>query len=200
MVNSAGQALRVGLAGALVGELALDERLDLSGKRIVAVGPAPENPLLAAVHHELAGGRGRRSVAQLRRLDRALGGIWPRLVDGLIEQGVLGRRSAAGAAVPGDPAPGVEPAVRDRVVGEVRAAAQGGATLPPRTAVLLALSGPCRLLEVVAPDRADRAHARMRIETATELTPVAPIVKRVITEMNAAVAAGAVTAATASTS
>ena len=38
VVNSARQELLVGLAGALVGELALSGLVDLSGKRFIAVG------------------------------------------------------------------------------------------------------------------------------------------------------------------
>jgi ParB-like chromosome segregation protein Spo0J len=78
----------------------------------------------------------------------------------------------------------------------VRLAATGDNGLEGRTAVLLALTGPARLLEVVAPERADRKHARRRIATAAELTPVAPVVKKVIAEMQAAAAASATVAAT----
>ncbi|ABD10929.1 hypothetical protein CcI156_05150 [Frankia sp. CcI156] len=57
--------------------------------------------------------------------------------------------------------------------------------------LLLALAGPARLLEVVAPERASRGHAKERIRTATDLTPVAPIVKKVIAEAEAVVIAAA---------
>jgi hypothetical protein len=53
---------------------------------------------------------------------------------------------------------------------------------------VLALTGPSGLLEVVAPDQASRRHAERRVETAAELTPVAPVVKKVIAEMQAAAA------------
>ncbi|WP_261558070.1 hypothetical protein [Frankia tisae] len=57
---------------------------------------------------------------------------------------------------------------------------------------MLALSGPSRLLEVVAPARADRRHAKARIADATEQTPIAPIVRKVIeiAQHGAAAAAG----------
>ena len=70
----------------------------------------------------------------------------------------------------------------------MRAAAAGEGEIEPRTAVVLALAGPSRLLEVVAPGKAARPHAKRRIETATELTPVAPVVKKVIAETHAAAA------------
>jgi hypothetical protein len=86
----------------------------------------------------------------------------------------------------------LQPAVREEVLERVRAAAAGEGEIEPRTAVVLALAGPSRLLEVVAPGKASRPHARRRIETATELTPVGPVVKKVIAEMHAAAAAAAV--------
>ncbi len=62
-------------------------------------------------------------------------------------------------------------------------------------AVVLALSGPCQLLEVVAPDRSTRRHARKRIDGAAELVPAAAAVKATIDAVVTATTA-AVTAAT----
>ena len=192
VVNNARQELLVGLAGALVGELALAGLVDLSGKRFIAVGSPPDGTLLAAAHQALARSTGRRAAAQLRGLDRGIGGVWSRLVDGLADREVLGRRRDHVARLAWFPVtrhPVLQPAVREEVLERVRAAAAGEGEIEPRTAVVLALAGPSRLLEVVAPDKASRRHARRRIETATELTPVAPVVKKVIAEMHAATAA-----------
>jgi hypothetical protein len=91
--------------------------------------------------------------------------------------------------------PVLRPDAREEPLRRIRLAASGDAGLEPRTAVLLALTGPARLLEVVAPERAARRHARQRIKAATELTPVAPVVKKVISEMQAAAGGAAVTTA-----
>lgn len=196
IVNSARQQLLVCLSGALVGELALAGSVQLDGRRFVAVGPAPEHPLLARVHASLAEPTSRRAVGQLRRLDKAVGGVWPRLVDGLVEQGVLGRRRDRVLFWTITRHPVLQPATRQEPLERVRLAAAGDNGLEGRTAVLLAMTGPARLLEVVAPERTDRKHARQRIAVATDLTPVAPVVKKVIAEMQAAAAAGATVAAT----
>jgi Golgi phosphoprotein 3 (GPP34) len=118
-------------------------------------------------------------------------------VDGLADRGVLGRRDHVSwfTWFPVTRHPVLQPAVREEVLERVRAAAAGEGEIEPRTAVVLALAGPSRLLEVVAPDKAGRPHARRRIETATELTPVAPVVKKVIAEMHAAAATAAAGAA-----
>lgn len=196
VVNSARQPLLVALSGALIGELALAGAVQLSGRQFVAAGPAPDHPLLARVHAELAAPGRRRAAAQLRRLDRAVGAVWPRLVDGLVEQGVLGRRRDRVLFWAITRHPVLQPVARQEPLDRVRLAAAGDNGLEGRTAVLLALTGPARLLEVVAPERAGRKHARQRIATASELTPVAPVVRKVIAEMQAAVTAGATVAAT----
>ncbi|MEO7262482.1 MAG: GPP34 family phosphoprotein [Jatrophihabitantaceae bacterium] len=198
IVNGARQQLLVGLAGALIGELALAGSAELSAKRFVAVGPEPEHPLLARAHRSLAEPTRRRAPGQLRRIDKAVGGIWSQLVDGLVEQAVLGRRRDRVLLISVTRHPVLAPAARDEPLHRMQLAATGDNGLEARTAVLLALAGPSRLLQVIAPDRADRRHAKRRIKTATELTPVAPVVRKVIAEMQAAAAATAVTVSSAS--
>jgi hypothetical protein len=70
-----------------------------------------------------------------------------------------------------------------------------------RTAVLLSMTGPAQLLEVVAPDRRGRKHARQRIDhalEATSLQPVAESVRKVLADAAAAVVAAATVSVTAS--
>src|SRR4051812_26383511 len=164
------QYLLLCLSGALVGGLALTGAVGISRGRFVATGPAPADPLLARVHALLAEPTSRRTAGQLRRLDRAVGGAWSQLVDGLVEQGVLGRRRDRVLFWSVTRHPVLRPDAREEPLRRVRLAASGDAGLEPRTAVLLALAGPARLLEVVAPERADRRHARQRIRMATDLT------------------------------
>lgn len=200
LVNGVRQQLAVCLSGALVGELALAGSVQLSGRRFAAVGPPPAHPLLARVHGLLGRPTARRAPGQLRGLDRAVGGVWSQLVDGLVEQGVLGRRRDRVLLFTVTRHPVLQPDARSEPLERIRIAAAGDAGLEPRTAVLLALAGPARLLEVVAPERADRRHARSRIKMATELTPVAPVVKKVIAEMQAAAGTAAVVVATTASS
>ncbi len=185
-VNSSKQQLKVGMSGSLVAELALMELLEVQEKRFVVNGPPPADPLLARVHAEVATGKGRRSKGQLRRLDRAVGGVWGVVEDRLVEQRVLGRRQDHVLMFPVLRTPVVDTGAQMKVVQRVRAAAAGNSELDQRTAVLLAMSGPCRLLEVVAPERDGRRHARKRIDEATQMTPVAPVVRAVIQNAQAA--------------
>ena len=175
-------------------ELALADLVLLDGKRFVTTGAAPADALLREVYDVLAEGQGRRATSQLQRIDRRVG-VRRRVVDGLVEAGVLGRDPRGPLLVTAHPL--LQPTVREVLVSRVRNAAAGDGTIEPRTAILLALSGPARLLEVVA-DK-PRAHAKKRIAQATELTPLAAIVKKVIAEAAAAASVGAVAAASAGT-
>jgi len=77
------------------------------------------------------------------------------------------------------------------IVERLRAAAAGDAPLDPRTALLLAMTGPAHLLEVVATERGARRHARRRIDHALDGHPFQPIVKavrRLIADSEAAAA------------
>ena len=64
--------------------------------------------------------------------------------------------------------------------------------LEPRTATLLALAGPCQMLEIVRPrSAADRKVAKRRIAEATEQVPAAEAVKHVIDAMTVAISVAA---------
>jgi Golgi phosphoprotein 3 (GPP34) len=202
-VNSSRQPLGVGLCGALVAELGLRGELDVVGKRFEPVtaqvpvqgsrGNEPLPELLRETRERLATVKARTSSAQLRKLDRALGGVWDRVLDGLVAAQILDRRKDRVAGLfPVTRHPVLQVGAQQEVIGRLQAAAAGDGELDPPTAVLLALSGPCRLLEVAAPDKATRGHAKRRIDEATSMTPVAPVVKKVIQEaQTAAVAAAA---------
>lgn len=91
VVSNARPELLAGLAGALADALALAGLVDLSGKRF-AVGSPPGDPCWRAAHQALAQSTGRRAAAQPRGPGKGIGGAWSRLVDGLADRGVLGRR------------------------------------------------------------------------------------------------------------
>ena len=147
-------------------------------------------PLPAGVPERPAEPAGRSFPDRLRRQDGRRG-LWLLLVDGLIAQGVLGRRRSRIPLVNVTRHPVLRPTVREEVLHRVRAAATTDGALETRTAVLLALAGPAGLVKVVAPQRRDRDHARRRISTAAQQVPVAAVVKRVLAEMQTAVAVAA---------
>jgi hypothetical protein len=73
----------------------------------------------------------------------------------------------------------------------VRVAAAGQGPVPSDVAVVLALAGPCRILELLAPDRSTRREAKKPITSATADTPFAPGIAKTVDELIAAVAATA---------
>ncbi|OAA19811.1 Golgi phosphoprotein 3 (GPP34) [Frankia sp. EI5c] len=198
-VNSSRQPLTISLSGALIAELGLADGVVVDGKRFRPAGRPPADPLLAAAHRAIGEVKGRRAADQLRGLDKALGGVWTAVTDRLTEEKIIGRERRRILLFPVTRHPVLRADLRDDVLRRAREAARGSGPLDPRTAALLALAGPSRLLEVVAPDRAHRRHAKERIATATNVTPVAPVVTRVLQEAQAATTAaiGASVAATA---
>ena len=169
------------LAGLLVVELHLEDR--------------PESDLLTAAGEVLAeAGPKTKSVlsAMSRGLDRRVGmGTWDAVVAELVEAGVVAPTS--GGIRPRNEV--VDRAARDAVVQRLRLAAAGDEPLDAR---VRAMTGPAQLLELVAPDRSARQHARRRIDhalDATSLQPIAESVRKVLADAAAAAAAAASVAA-----
>lgn len=193
------------LAGLLVAELVLDGVVESSGSDglVVATGhaaPTQSNSAILEAAVEVVAEKGPKIKAILSHMDRGLSrrlgaGTWDAAVSGLLRDGVVVWRE--GSRRPRYEL--VEMPRRDAIVDRLRAAATTDGALDPRTALVLSMTGPARLLEVVAPERANRRHARDRIDHAldsTDLEPVGEVVRRLIAEATAAaVAAVAVVAA-----
>jgi len=174
------------LAGLLIVEVQLD-----SG------GPTP---LLAAAADvwRTEGPKPKAALSAMNRgLQSRLGtGTWDSVVSSLVGHGVLG--PSTGGLRPSHPV--IARSTRDAIVDRLRGAAAHDHVLDVRTAALLSMTGPAQLLELVAPDRSTRKHARHRIDhalDATALEPIAESVRRVLVEAQAAVAAASVAASSA---
>ena len=85
-------------------------------------------------------------------------GTWDAVIAGLVDAGVVA--PVSGGLRPRNDV--IDRAARDSVVQRLRSAAAGDDPLDARTASLLAMTGPAQLLELVAPDRSVRKHARRR--------------------------------------
>ena len=186
-----GAFVTIGLSGALLAELAIGGQLTVAADgRVGAVGARPSDELLARVYdaarEQLEGRKARRVVGSL---NRRIGGSQAQVAGRLATAGVLGqgrpsRWRPARYRV-------IDAAARQAVLDEVRMAAAGTGPVRPQVAVVLALAGPCRLLEQVAPDRRTRAAARRRMAEATAEASFAPPVADSIDKLVSAVAAAA---------
>ena len=188
--------LNAGLAGALLAELAIAGNLGIKDGRIVPAGDPPTDPfladVLAAIGSETTADRAKSAV---KKLVRQVGGVWHRLVERMVAAGTLGE-DKHGRLIP-TRHPVLDRPGQDSVWAVCERPPPATVRSRPRSAVLLALAGPCRLLERVAPDRSGRRHAKTRIKEATEKAPFGPEVKQVIDELIAAVAVAAVVASSA---
>ena len=199
-----GDALNACLAGLLVAELLLDGAVGPGDRdtRIVAVPgrEAPESPALAAAL-EVVAEKGPKTKAVLSHMSR---GLEKRLGMSTREMAFSG---LGGAGIVGASTGGLRPrrpvldrGAWDAVVDRLRVAAQSEGPLDPRTALVLSMTGPAQLLEVVAPERSTRKHARNRIDHAldgSELEAVSKVVRRLIQEVTEAAATAAVIGAAA---
>jgi hypothetical protein len=124
-------------------------------------------------------------------LSHHIGGSWNRVTGRLADAGVLGRDKPLLLRPARHPV--LDTAARQAVVDQIRAAAAGQRPVSSQVAVVLALIGPCRLLDRVAPDPGTRADARRRIDRATAATPFAPGVATILDELIVAITVTATT-------
>ena len=187
-------AAAVGVTGALVTELVQEGHLDVADGHVRLTGTRPTNRLLAEVLDSLAAHEGKTLKSRLGSVKHS---GWTEVVDAMVASGVVGRDKAL---LRPTRHPVTDKVAHTALLAEVRAAAAGDGPMGPRIATLLALAGPSQLLEVVAPARSDRAHAKQRIAAAAAQVPAAAAVKYVIQSMEAAIAIAATSTAVASSS
>jgi hypothetical protein len=136
---------------------------------------------------------GPRITSILSRMDRGLAGLlgtgtWDSVMSGLVRDGAVTGRD--GARLPRYELTDIR--CRDGIVQRLRTAAATDEALEPRTALLLAMAWPARLLEVVAPERGARRHARERIDHALDgidLDALGKVLRRLVADATAAAAA-----------
>jgi hypothetical protein len=194
------------LAGLLVADLVLDgTAAPGDGKATVVVTdrPPPTSPLLAAAAGVISD-KGPKIKAVLSHMSRGLqervgAGTWDAVVAELVRSGQVA--PAEGHLRPRHEV--IDRAQRDAIIERLRVAAAGEEALDARTALVLSMTGPANLLEVVAPERRTRKHARRRIDhalDASQLQPIGEVVRRVLAEAAAAAAAAATVATMAAAS
>jgi hypothetical protein len=187
------------LAGLLVAELLLDGVVDVGDKadRVVVTGTAAPTAKVLAAATAVVIERGPKIKAVLSHMDRGLSnrlglGTWDAIVSGLVEAGVLAE--TRGGVRPHNDV--LQPFVRDATVAALCVAAAGDSALDPRVATLLSMTGPAYLLEVVAPNRSSRRHARDRIDHALDGTSLEAVGKAVRSLISDAAAAATTVATT----
>ncbi|MGW0482877.1 GOLPH3/VPS74 family protein [Nonomuraea sp. NPDC003214] len=177
------------LAGALLAELAVNERVTLDGKKVQLVDPTPlGDEELDAVLAAIAEGKERKAAWWVQKLQSVK--LRARLLTRLARAGVLAEERAKVLGLfPTTRWPEVdgrtEAEVRERV-----AAALGGADPTARTAVLIAVMHAAKLDRKAFPG-ADKA----RVKEIAEGAWAAEAVAQTITAIHAAIAVTAATSA-----
>ena len=173
------QHLNACLAGLLLGDLVVKGAAELGPRDTIVLVPGASlliGTLAGAA--QVVAEKGPKIKSILSGMDRGLHrhlgrGTWDAVLAGLSE-GVDGREKA---------------------IERLRAAAASDEPIEARTALVLSMTGPARLLELMAPHHgADRRHARERIDHATDGMPCEPIsrtVRKIISQDEAAATSAA---------
>lgn len=200
-----GTSLGVGVAGSLLADLALAERIDLDGKLVTVLDRAPvgDPDLDEALAGMAAEPKPRKPEWWIERLGKQKKdgkALSRRLLDRLVERGVL--RAAPHRVLGLFPTtryaeldPSAEREIRARLYD-----ALNGATPTPRTAALVALMDACDLARKIFPDL-DKKLLKRRAKEITDGEWAGAATRKVIQNIRAAAAAttAATTAATVST-
>jgi Golgi phosphoprotein 3 (GPP34) len=185
------QAVDLGLGGAVLAELAIAGRIEVSHRRIRVVDTAPTgDPLLDGALAGIAAERRPRKPADLvGTLSR---GLRATVLHRLVDQGILRREEGRVLWVfPRTRYPsatGLEPVAETDARGRLVLAVDGGGPVEPRVAALCGLVKAVGLEGAVFPDR-PRREIRRRLDAVAESDWASAAVRRAISEVDAAVVA-----------
>jgi hypothetical protein len=189
-----GDALDLGLAGALLADLALRQRIGVEGRTVTLLDPAPAGELLLDEALALIAGSTKERDAQgwVNEAARHVKHLRDRLCEGLVAQGILRREQHTTLLVfhraryPSD-----DSAPEQALRAELQAAARVESPIEPRLRILLSLARACELLnELVARD------ARKQVAALVKGEPWGEAVGKAIQERRAALIAATTTAST----
>jgi hypothetical protein len=195
------QSVDYGLAGALLTELMLAERIAVPDKRVVVTDAGPTgDPLVdQALARVAADRRGRKPKDWIGPLSS---GLRPKVLDRLVAAGLLRREQDRVLWVfPRTRFPstsGAEPLPETEARRRLLAAVDGTGPVDPRTAALCALVRAVGVERLAVPDRPKRQVQERFAEIVAAAWP-ADAVRKAITEMEAAVATAVTVATTAAT-
>jgi Golgi phosphoprotein 3 (GPP34) len=197
-------ALDLGLAGAVLIELALLERVRVAergesvktGRLVVAPGPAPANPVLARGLEVVAERAGRKPEHVLQALGK---GLRDRLADALVDAGVLRRQTHRMLGlIPTTRLPAQDGSHEATLRERIRAALRG-VEPDPRTAAMIALLSALKAVTTVF-DAQDKRAVRKRAKEIADGQWAATAVRKAIDSINAATVAAASAATIAASS
>jgi hypothetical protein len=191
-----------GAGGALLLELALDERVAVDDKKVIVRDPAPtgDAQVDAALAAVAADSKPRKADHWVQHFARS---ARQQALDALVERGVLQREKGKVLLVfprTTYPAPGgVEPPAESQTRARLRAAVAGTGPVEPRTAALCALIAATDLDRKVFADL-DRKQVKARLAEIGEGQWAADAIKKTIEQIQAAIMVAVIAATTASTS
>ncbi len=201
VLGAASIALEYGLAGALVLELVLRDRLKLKEKKLVPIGAKPldDGILNEAFSLIRQSSKDRKPDYWVQKLPSAIKKMKQRLLDGLIEKGILRKQEGrvlwlfpVNRYPTNDAQP--ERSIRERI----RWAVLKNAECEPRTLLLLSLIKACELINEVF-DQSERKEAKRKIKQMIEQEPIGNAVNDTVVSIQAAICVSIATSSIAAT-
>jgi len=203
--SAASLTIDYGLAGAIVMELAMDNRLTIEGKHlaVVDVMPLDHSVLNDALNTIEQSSKRRTAQDWVMRLPKAVGGLRQRLLDDLVGRGILARREDRILRIfPVTRYPEQYGVVEDDIRARLDRALLEDGDVDERTLLLLRLIKSCNLVSVLYP-REQRKQVNARIDQLTGQDAYAHAVDQAVVgaqaAINAAIVASTVAATTAAT-
>lgn len=185
---AAAGALYYTIGGAVLVELALEGLVELRDDKVVTAGGAPEDPLLRAGYERVA--EKPRSVHSV--LARIGADQWPRVVDRLVERGVVAREKKRVLGLfRVTTLPATDTVHEEEVRQRIRAVLVDGETPDARTAALTALLSASGALPVLRPKLAWSSEVARRAKELEKGNWGAEAVSAAVTRTAAAIAASA---------
>ena len=187
-------ALDRGLAGAVLTELLLSNRVQMEDGKVAVADASPTNdPVLDDALNRIADSRPRDAKHWIGKL--ASSNIRDNVLDRLTQKGILRKEEHRILwIIPADRYPAEDDSPEDDLRKMIRSVVLQGTTPKPRTAILLGILKACDLLDTVF-SRDERKQFRDRIDSIAGAELMGTAVSKSVKDMQAATMA-AVTAAT----
>ena len=184
------QALEYGLPGALIVDLALNNKIDLKEDKIAVVNrQSTGNELLDEALQLIAKSENERKAKYwIQEITKKIKNLQTRLSDRLVAEGILIKRKEKLFGIfTRHRYPSINPHYEIEIREEIHSILLRDKDPDERRALLISLVNACKILPVLFPNKSERKIAEKRAEAITSSDIIGKGIKEIINEVTAAV-------------